>query len=661
MLKKLRWYAARLRVMNVREVAARLQAALRQLRLLAFYKLRGPRRARDDTRHYAFAAAAAPVFATAIPFHPLDFFAGREHAGLAASRLTFGAYDWHLEPKTGRHWPRQFFGLIDYRENNPVGDVRITWEYSRLQMLVTAALHHRAADTTERARLAQYIVDTFAAWDSENPPLCGVNYVSAMECSLRIISLCTSFDLVRADLPATAWQRLAGLVAQHAELVYHRLSSHSSAGNHTVSEAAGLVFAGQLFREHPAASRWSERGLAALERELPRQILDDGGGIEQASGYLKLVAEVGLLTQTLLQSQQRTFSARTLQKLHAAQRFLAALHFSATDLFLYGDADDSYALSPYMAFIGPAMTDRDPDWQLRQFPQAGLTCMQWRPTGAPDRRIQWLFHHHNLGMPPLFAHGHAGALALQVAVDGREILLDSGTFGYNSGGSWRNHLRGTRAHNTVALFGEDQSTQLSNFQWSHDVNVRLLEPGREIGGDILCMLAVHDGYRRHGVLHYRALLVHRRGEMLVGDHLIRDPDRIGRLFGAAPAPADSTAAQPLAAELNWHVAEASRDDDGGFRCGPADLDMRLSFAGSAGPDVYVYYESHSPLAGWRSLHYGELEGSHTLTRMLKGESSLSIATRIEWGASTDPDRTRRSDPLQSAWWQHPLDELIKSI
>ncbi|MBX3347083.1 MAG: hypothetical protein KF806_17265, partial [Nitrospira sp.] len=46
---------------------------------------------------------------------------------------------WHQAPDTGRTWPRRFFPGIPVDTGNQCGDVRVVWEPSRLQHLVTLA------------------------------------------------------------------------------------------------------------------------------------------------------------------------------------------------------------------------------------------------------------------------------------------------------------------------------------------------------------------------------------------------------------------------------------------------------------------------------------------------------------------------------------------
>ena len=55
------------------------------------------------------------------------------------------------------------------------------------------------------------------------------------------------------------------------------------------------------------------------------------------------------------------------------------------------------------------------------------------------------FDHGPLGMAPLYNHGHADALSVNVALDGEALLVDPGTFRYNDEPLFRKYFKGTRA------------------------------------------------------------------------------------------------------------------------------------------------------------------------------------------------------------------------
>lgn len=93
---------------------------------------------------------------------------------------------WHEAPDTKQAWPQIFFHRIPYREGNPYGDIRIAWEPSRLQHLVTLALYAQQAPPDGRRQAVELIETQLLSWVTANPPLTGIHYVSVMECALRL-------------------------------------------------------------------------------------------------------------------------------------------------------------------------------------------------------------------------------------------------------------------------------------------------------------------------------------------------------------------------------------------------------------------------------------------------------------------------------------------
>ena len=61
-------------------------------------------------------------------------------------------------------------------------------------------------------------------------------------------------------------------------------------GNHLFSNAKALVFAG-IFFEGGEAGQWLEKGLSILAKQIPEQILSDGGQFELSPMYHALALE----------------------------------------------------------------------------------------------------------------------------------------------------------------------------------------------------------------------------------------------------------------------------------------------------------------------------------------------------------------------------------
>ena len=100
-----------------------------------------------------------------------------------------------------------------------------------------------------------------------------------------------------------------------------------------------------------------------------------------------------------------------------------------------------------------------------------------------------------LGYLSIAAHGHADALSFTLSAGGEELLIDPGTFAYHTQKQWRDYFRGTSAHNTVRIDGQDQSVGAGNFLWlAHAPVARARIQCSTPQFDRL--VAEHDGYRR---------------------------------------------------------------------------------------------------------------------------------------------------------------------
>jgi uncharacterized heparinase superfamily protein len=90
-------------------------------------------------------------------------------------------------------------------------------------------------------------------------------------------------------------------------------------------------------------------------------------------------------------------------------------------------------------------------------------------------------------------HAHADTLNFELSLFGRRVIVDSGTSTYEKNAE-RQRQRGTAAHNTVTIDGEDSSEVWGGFRVARRARPFGLETG-EIDGKIRVVCS-HDGYRR---------------------------------------------------------------------------------------------------------------------------------------------------------------------
>lgn len=647
MLGRLAWYARRLAVMERGEIRHRIREQLAR---------RAARREPGDWARFVMPGArpsALPLFeplfqntlsepvARQLETAAATFRSGRlrllnrDWPGSILDRS--GRVDpavWTLDPAGGTRWPGAECPAfdVDFRFAAGHRDVKYVAEANRLHFLAAPAIHARL---TQDSGLAGAIIGSVASWMDANPPGRGVNWYSGIEAGYRLVSLAVIVGALTPWIDAATAERLAAFVAAHGTWLARFPSLHSSANNHLVAEAMGLVLAARLLPRHEQASAWLASGLAHLEDRALALFHADGVGKEQSPAYSAFTLEMLLIGFGA--AGEGAPAAPVRERLAKAATALNAFLDDAGHAPLIGDDDQSRVLLAYgsdepryAASIAGAIAGflkrpelappiRDPHWRDIVFaspppapPAAdGTTTLRdggytVRRYAIAGRRAHLVFDHGPLGFGALAAHGHADALAVWLSLDGRPVLVDAGTHLYHSEGENRRRFRVSAVHNTLTLGGVSQSEPSGAFNWMPRRAQATLEAAS--GNGPLRVTAAHDGYaRRFGVVHHRAI------EETAQGFEITD-----RLTGNAP-PGDVEIAFLLSPELDV-TAEGQRV--------VARRDGRPELAITA-PEGAVIEIVRGDAASGRGLHspgFGILEQAATVV-------FRASASRMQWRSS----------------------------
>jgi uncharacterized heparinase superfamily protein len=437
---------------------------------------------------------------------------------------------WHLDPVTGGTWPADAYCFdIPYRRAEHLGDVKYVWELNRLQYLQPIAA---LAAIENDADLTRACVGDVVSWIDANPPFKGVNWASGIELGLRVVSLLVVVSLVGEQ----AWtgaerDKLWRTLAAHGYWLRRYPSRFSSANNHCIAEAGALYLLGALAPTLPGAGDWATVGRATLIDEVQRQIHDDGVGAEQSPTYTAFTLEWLLLCGATARRLGIPFPTVYWERIARAAEFLRWITDAEGGQPRIGDDDEgrvffsqldaeSYTSSvlgciaaslerpdlspphrlPHLreAFFGQPPAAVAAPVGLRHFTAGGYTVARSMHGGAAALLV---VDHGPLGYLSIAAHGHADALALWLHIDSQPVLVDAGTFLYHSGGSWRDHFRGTPAHNTLSIRGADSSCIAGAFNWSRKAVTRVVD--FDGNPKHWWVVAEHDGYLRDFGLRHR--------------------------------------------------------------------------------------------------------------------------------------------------------------
>lgn len=603
-MKKIIWFLQRISVMNKQEVLHQLKEQARLAVWKIQYKFGYSKFIEGKEKEFSFCNETTyllPEFSWQVVDQEAVQEIIENRQRLYQSPVIFNRSTnncWRTAPETNKLWPHIFFASIDYREGNPTGDVRIAWEASRLQYFVTIALYIKQNPETElKATLLDIIHNDIRSWYEQNPLMQGIHYISSLECALRIIALTVTCDLLRTEIArdSETWKTLTNIVLEHAYFTRRRLSLFSATGNHTLGEAAGLIYAGVLFTEHHSAHDWLDTGITVFTRELDNQIDQRGVGVEQAPDYTVQILEYALLVKKLL-SHKDTEISRTFE--NALQRGLEDIKATYAILGVIpalGDSDSASALSPYFNELRGMLVKKD-DKDI--YNNGSLTALKGKRAMA---NYAILVDHGPLGMQPKCSHAHADALSVTMYRNGRAILVDSGTYSYTGAPELRDYFRSTKAHNTVSVGHLDQATKKMLFMWSNPYSCDLLESSAE--HDKHTVVAKHDGFAALGVEHVRRVILHHDYGLFVVDDLLGHNLTSEHCF-----------------EIYWHIGGCVEAIEGaGYRLIEDNLD--ITFTATVESRLVSASEDHT--YGWASESYFSRKPINSL--ILSGRSTLPVS------------------------------------
>jgi len=527
---------------------------------------------------------------------------------IKGARFTLNFPD-HLIRDFENRWKNKCVISVPYCDNDI--DIRAVWEAGRLQNITLACIFVLSDEKNpETDKYREWIKKELFAWLDDNPFLHGPHYQSAMECGLRIIAFVHAVKVLWGHLEHKKRNRLTAAIYNHAWLVSRRLSLYSSLGNHTISECVGLVTAGLFFKDSKVGKHWITLAHNLLVQEASHQIFDDGGPVEQSTNYHRFVLELLWWVSEICRLNGYDDPGKSLvSRIAKGDTFLKTLEANLGEIPSVGDSDDGHAVAPGMdiRLSDSQPVGLDPEHPVCTFKQTGISLMRC------DIEAVLSIDHGMLGMPPLYNHGHADALSINLSVKGRLIIADPGTYRYNGVPEWRKYFKSTPAHSTVTVDNQDQAVQETGFIWGHPFTARLVEKSCKDG--TLLLKAEHDGYQRieKPLQHKRTVTTDQQGHIVIRDIFQGDGHHSFSLrYHLHP---DCV----ISKEENW--LRISRQD--------AVICMTVK---NGNENFQVLSGSNEPICGWYSKAYGLKEPAITLVLTRRGTpADVEFLTFISTG------------------------------
>jgi uncharacterized heparinase superfamily protein len=267
-------------------------------------------------------------------------------------------------------------------------------------------------------------------------------------------------------------------------------------GNHVLANGKGLLFGGVWFGGEEG-NAWLQLGFKILAAEFREEIMPDGGHYERSPMYHSIMLEDLLDGINLVAAYPDAFSvaqkseafgwrAKSTQMLE----YLRDVVHPDQEISQFNDAGRAIPpslieLETYAERLGVPI-GKQPTKGLKSLPDTGFVRLQ---TGS----LWMLCDVGEVGPAYQPGHAHADTLTFEASLFGQRLIVNSGTSTYAICPR-RDHERGTSAHNTVVVDGQDSSEVWASFRVAsraHPYGLKL-----DSDQDEFRIVCSHDGYRR---------------------------------------------------------------------------------------------------------------------------------------------------------------------
>ncbi|MFY0761455.1 heparinase II/III family protein [Metabacillus dongyingensis] len=406
--------------------------------------------------------------------------------------------DWHYSYNKNEYWPLSFSTDLNIKQRDDIGDPRVTWEINRLQYFPALAIKFI---TTKDNKYLSMLKNHFYDWVNQNPFFWGVNWTSPMEAALRNISLLLTIYFLEKSLDPNnkfLYDIKVAILNQN-EYVNSHYSQFSSANNHLLIEMVSINLVSLCTKD----TILENKSLKILKQEINRQTFQDGVNKEQAIHYHTFVLE-GLLLWLKFSIDRYGFfpDSEIVMKIEKMTEYIADMTDEGGNVQSMGDSDDGKIISlfdndnHYSTVLDLASLLFDKNYSYSEkISSKTINSIKWRDfkfnkkyireevkfykyggksifrKNINEKQIYVTFEHGNLGLGPLFAHGHCHALSVNLHINGIPVFIDAGTYIYNIEYKMRDRLRMPSSHNTILIDGDNFANSKGAFIWGESYKI----------------------------------------------------------------------------------------------------------------------------------------------------------------------------------------------
>ena len=400
-------------------------------------------------------------------------------------------YDWVTNPETNYqydvclHWTK----VNDFSEE--AGDIKFVWEKSRFSWLLDVCRYDYHFDENH----AEFAIGQILDWIEKNPLNCGPNYKCSQEISIRMLNWLFALNFYKNSdaLTEERWKKIITSIYWQTDHVMKNINFSRIAvrNNHAITETLTLYLMGLMFPMMPGAVRWRKNGKRWFEIEIDYQIENDGSYIQDSMNYHRVVIQLLTYAIALADRHSEQFSDFVYDKAYKSVNFLYQCqelsngwlpNYGANDgaLFFPMSDTDYRDYRPQLDSLHILLTDKalytkryeDSYWvgmakfgNRKVYPkierQNGI--VRFEKSGYYLIREKDTLTFIRCGL--FKKKGSRDQLHVDLWYRGNNVLMDSGSYMYNTNEEIVRYFSGTESHNSVMIGNYDQMKKGMRFMW----------------------------------------------------------------------------------------------------------------------------------------------------------------------------------------------------
>lgn len=401
-------------------------------------------------------------------------------------------YDWITNPDTNFKYDNKihWLNINDFDEKS--GDIKYVWEKSRFSFIYLTIRN----DIKYKTDSSEFVFEEIKSWIRNNPINQGPNFICSQEISLRTINWYYALQFYRNSdhLTEDLFSEIMHVIYWQIKHVYSNINFSRIAvrNNHAITETLMLYLVGLLFPYFPESEIWKVKGKKWFENEIKYQVYKDGTFLQFSMNYHRVVIQLFNLAITISKYYDEVFSDFVYERAYSSINFLFQCQDSKTGyLPNYGANDgalffpltncDYRDYRPSLNSLHYLLTSKllYSDIAVQEEMELLNITKPVRSFKVIEKKIGWsefneggyyiLNEKDTLTFIRCGNHKDRPSQADNLHVDiwhkSDNVLIDSGTYKYNTSEENVNYFFGTESHNTLMINDKNQMLKGGRFIW----------------------------------------------------------------------------------------------------------------------------------------------------------------------------------------------------